>query len=310
MRHLEVDAAAASRWPLVKMMHGYFGTCISGHKAFGFPHVEPCSRRCGLACLALYAPRKCGTLRPEALLSQYTWTRRQQHLLPLYRALVVASEHMRHEYTAHGVEADRVHAIPLFTPPTLERRERATSRPQASIDVLFLGRMTPLKGADVLLDACAVAARHLGRTIHLVLAGEGPLRSALDRGRPGVSVDLPGWVDARRRSELLGAALIAAVPSRWPEPFGLVGLEAFAAGVPAVAFDVGGIATWLQDGINGRLADPSGGAAAFGAALAAILSDPAERERLARGARDTASRFDVDRHTQALEHVLESARTR
>ena len=62
MRRLDVDARAAAAWPTFKMMHGYFGTCVSGHKAFAFPDVAGCTRICGAGCLAYYLPRRCGQL--------------------------------------------------------------------------------------------------------------------------------------------------------------------------------------------------------------------------------------------------------
>jgi glycosyltransferase involved in cell wall biosynthesis len=117
----------------------------------------------------------------------------------------------------------------------------------------------------------------------------------------------PGWVDPSARERLLRRASVVAIPSRWPEPFGLVGLEAAAAGVPVVAFDVGGISSWLSDGVNGLLVAPGGGASAFGASLARVLSDDSLRERLARGAIAAAKQFSRDAHLQALEVVLRGA---
>ena len=84
-------------------MHGYFGTCIGGQKRFGFPVAQPCDRRFGVACLALYAPRHCGELAPGAFISHYGWARDQHALLPRYRRIVVASEHMKREFVRNGV---------------------------------------------------------------------------------------------------------------------------------------------------------------------------------------------------------------
>jgi len=97
------------------------------------------------------------------------------------------------------------------------------------------------------------------------------------------------------------------VPSRWAEPFGLVGLEAGVFGTPAVAFDVGGISDWLTDGKNGRLISPSLGAAGLGSAIAEILASPELCRQLGAGARDASSRFSVDHHLRLLMPVLEHA---
>jgi glycosyltransferase involved in cell wall biosynthesis len=290
------------------MMHGYFGACVSGQKAFSFPSIVACTRRCDAGCLAYYLPRRCGQRRPDLMLAQYAWAIRQQKLFPRYARIVVASDHMRREYLRYGIEGDRVHAIPLFAV------DGASPSPAApSIDVLFLGRMTPLKGAAVLIRAAAVAAAMVGRPLTVVLAGEGQSRAALDRlasqfeAKRLLAVECPGWVDGDARSALLARATLIAVPSLWPEPFGLVGLEAAQHGVPAVAFDVGGIREWLEDGVNGRLVEPSGGAAAFGGAIAALVRDGALRGCLAAGARAAASRLSADAHATMLEHVLVAA---
>jgi glycosyltransferase involved in cell wall biosynthesis len=304
MRDLDVDEALLDAGPVVKMMHGYFGTCVSGQKACLAPAPVPCSRRCGPACLIHYAPRRCGRLRPAEMLANYRWAARQRALFPRYRSLVVASRHMRDEYVAHGVGADRVHAIPLFA-----STPAAPPAADLSTDVLFLGRMTDLKGPSLLLDAAARASNAIGRRVSVVMAGEGPLRSALSdrvRAMPTVDARFPGWVDAPARAALFSRSRMLAVPSVWPEPFGLVGLEAAASGVPAIAFDVGGIREWLTDDVNGRLV-AAGDTGARADAMAALLRNPVERTRLSEGARAAAARLSPEAHLSRLEAVLERA---
>lgn len=304
MRDLEIDEALLREGPVVKMMHGYFGTCVSGQKAFLAPAPAACARICGPACLLHYAPRRCGRLRPLEVVSNYRWAARQRSLFSRYRSMVVASAHMREEYLAHGVAPDRVQTIPLFA----AEPARYTAA-GALVDVLFLGRMTDLKGPSLLLSAVRAASSALGRRISVVMAGEGPLRDALRASAStlaGVDVSFPGWVDARVRNELFERTALLAVPSVWPEPFGLVGLEAAAFAIPAVAFDVGGIREWLDEGVNGRLIG-AGDTAAMGAAIAALLKDPVERARLGAGARAASRRLSAEAHLSRLEAVLNRA---
>ena len=92
------------------------------------------------------------------------------------------------------------------------------------------------------------------------MAGDGPQRDAWRRLSPIAWRRRrdDGWVDEATAPAVYSAgAAIAVVPSLWPEPFGLVGLDAAALGRPAVAFDVGGIGEWLEEGRNGRLVEPA-----------------------------------------------------
>ncbi len=306
MRPLEVDERLTASWRTFKMMHGYFGSCVSGQKAFTFPSIVTCVRRCDAGCLAYYLPRRCGQLRLDLMVSQYRWAMRQQRLFSRYAGILVASDHMRREYLRYDVAADRVHTIPLFA-ATDDVTSVAGGRP---IDVLFIGRMTTLKGPDVLVRAAANASSVLGRPLHVVIAGDGQVRTEVEELARGfeaagmLSVEMPGWIDAGTRASLFGRAALVAVPSLWPEPFGLSGLEAAQHGVPAVAFDVGGVREWLADGVNGRLVDPARGAGGFGAGIAALLGDHGLRSRLSAGARRMAVTLSADAHIAALERVL------
>jgi glycosyltransferase involved in cell wall biosynthesis len=307
MRTLAIDAHLTQEWPVVKMMHGHFGTCVSGQKAFAFPALVACTRTFGPGCLAHYLPRRCGQASPFVMMRQYRWGSGQRFLFDRYRAVVVASRFMRAEYLRAGIASDKVHAIPLFAPPHSAAGASAGAPPE--IDVVFLGRMTPLKGPAVLIDAASHASARLGRRVSVVFGGEGPERNRLTAlaASRGVDARFPGWVDPAGRDRLLRQAALLAVPSQWPEPFGLVGLEAGVFGTPAVAFDAGGIAEWLTDGENGRLIAPALGAEGLGDAIAGVLGNPGLRRGLAAGARAAAARFSLEAHLRALTIVLEQA---
>jgi glycosyltransferase involved in cell wall biosynthesis len=304
MRHLDIEAAIVAAWPTVKMMHAYAGACLSGHKAFAFPALQACARRCDAGCLVHFLPRRCGRLRPDVMMAQYNWARRQQALFPSYKAMVVASDHMRDEFDRYDGLAGRVTTIPLFTGGP------ATITSPRTLDVVFLGRLTPLKGADLLLDALVEAGAIVGRQMRALIAGEGPGRAALAskaaalRTDGRVLADVPGWIDSAQRDAALARASLLALPSRWPEPFGLVGLEAARFGVPTVAFDTGGIRTWLADGVNGLLVPPASGAAGFGRAIASLLGDPARIAALSTGATAAAARWSSAAHVESLTRVL------
>jgi glycosyltransferase involved in cell wall biosynthesis len=304
MTLLAVEERALDEWPVVKFMHGYSGTCISALKTHAFPAFTACGRTLGPACLALYGPRHCGALTPRALAGGYRWARAQQRLFDRYETVVVASGHMVDEYAKHGVPRDRIALVPLF-PSTMPRDDAGV----AGTSVLFLGRMTALKGGDLLVRAVSRAARKATTPISLVMAGDGPQRQAWEQlaARERVNASFPGWLDNSQRADALSHAAVLAVPSVWPEPFGLVGLEAAAMGVPAVAFDTGGIRQWLRHGVGGMLVPPSSGSEGLAAGLLEVLEDPALRARLSRGALAAAREMSIQAHVSTLEQVLAAA---
>ena len=347
MNLLDVDRALVGRWDVVKFMHGYFGTCIGAQKRHGFPVAAPCSRRFGPACLALYGPRHCGELRVGAFVRHYRWAREQHNLLGRYRAIVVASEHMKREFGWNGVPLSQIHVNPLFPthdwrpsgrrgrgaapgrgptgPPAAEtavghslsdRTAEAAAETDRAADgfaVAFMGRMTALKGGDLLVRAMADAGARLGRTLTLVTIGDGPQRAAWERlaAECGVPCEGFGWLTGDARWTALARASVLAVPSTWPEPFGLVGLEAAALGIPAIAFDVGGVREWLRPGSSGYLVpgDPPR-ASAFADALVRAASRPDDLAAMGRGASAVAREMSLDRHLDRLETLLGDGATR
>jgi D-inositol-3-phosphate glycosyltransferase len=194
-----------------------------------------------------------------------------------------------------------------FTPGDRRRARERIGVPADAVVLLFVGRIQPLKGPDLLLQA---AAR--------MLADDPGLRARLQVlvvGAPSGS----GLAEPRRLHELAGtlgitdvvrflppqlperlaehyrAADVAVVPSH-SESFGLVALEAQACGTPVVAAAVGGLLTAVDDGVSGLLvADRHPGD--YAAALRRVL---AGRELLAAGARRHAARFSWDRTVDSL----------
>jgi glycosyltransferase involved in cell wall biosynthesis len=300
---LSLEQALLDSFPVVKFMHGYFGTCVGGQKMHAFPAPVPCERRFGPACLALYLPRHCCRWDPTTLVTYWRWTSAQHQLLASYRAIVVASRHMRVEFERNGVEPDRIVVNPLFS--TI-RPARVASPAPAQPTVMFLGRMTSLKGGDLLIAAVDVAQRRLGRPIQLVMAGDGPRRHEWEAlaARSSVATTFTGWLSGEARTEWLARASVAALPSTWPEPFGLVGLEAGSAGVPTVAFDVGGVSEWLRHDVNGVAVPGRPSAAAFGEALASILGDERRLAALRAGARRLVDEMPLSGHLDRLEAVF------
>jgi glycosyltransferase involved in cell wall biosynthesis len=305
----DLETTLVEDLPSVLFAHGYYGTCATGTKRFAFPALRPCARAFGAACLVMHYPRRCGGLDPAAMLAEYARQGRRHALLRRYRAVFTASAHMRAEMLRHGVEPARAHALPM--PACAVAADPAPPEPRAATGrVALLGRLTREKGGHLLIPALARARAALGRALSLVVAGEGPARSELAAMAQahGVPATFTGWLGGEALARELRSADLLAVPSVWPEPFGLVGVEAGGIGVPAVGFAVGGIPEWLKPGETGELApaDPPA-APALADAIVRALTDPGHHQRLREGAWRHALRHTVGRHLEALEPALSAA---
>lgn len=152
---------------------------------------------------------------------------------------------------------------------------QASPSPRRDVDVLFAGNLIPRKGVDVLLRALPdVRNRH--PSLRVVIAGDGTERGSLETLSASLGLtDTVSFVGQQRREEigrLFQRARVVVVPSR-AEPFGLVVVEAMAAGAHVVASDVGGIPE-IAAATGGVLLVAPDDPAALARALVTALDDP------------------------------------
>jgi glycosyltransferase involved in cell wall biosynthesis len=306
--------------PGVYFAHNYYGTCISGLKTFKLPVIEPCDRKFGWQCLALYFPRHCGGRSPFTMAKLFLEQTSRLETLRQYDAIVTHSSHMRDEYIKHGIPEHRIHHFAyevsknegrFADEQTIQIVNRADSN---GFKLLFVGRMDRLKGGEVLLESLPLAERELNKPLHLTFAGDGPDRRRwgkiavrVTRKCPNIRIQFTGWLGGSQLSSLMTQSDLLVVPSVWPEPFGKVGPEAGLHGLPAAAFAVGGIPDWLAHGVNGFLAEATPPTAkSFARAICSCLSDRETHARLRRGAQLAAQQFQLKRHLTALLDIFEA----
>lgn len=174
--------------------------------------------------------------------------------------------------------------------------------PERTVTVLFVGRLSPDKGVDTLVEALDIALRE-EPGLRARIAGDGPLAGAVRRAlAPHVAAE---------RVTLLGHVPWEAMPAEYrsadlllfPSPTetqGLAALEAMAAGLPVVAARAGALPEVVRDGVSGITAAP-GDAGALARAVLLLARDPALRRRLGAGARAVAGEHEAGR---VLEQVL------
>jgi glycosyltransferase involved in cell wall biosynthesis len=140
--------------------------------------------------------------------------------------------------------------------------------------VLFIGRFSPEKGADLAIEAAQAAGRRILLAGKLNEPAEQEYFDEAIRPRLGGSASYVGEVDAAGKRELYAKAACLLFPVRWPEPFGMVMIEAMACGTPVVALRAGSVPEIAVDGVTGIIcAEPAELPAAIGAAAGLRAAD-------------------------------------
>jgi D-inositol-3-phosphate glycosyltransferase len=218
--------------------------------------------------------------------------------------------------------------LTVFQPGGPDAQAAARRRlgvPQDAVVLLFVGRVQPLKGPDVVLKAAARLLEidpELGRTLQVVLVG-GPSgrqeRADPERMRElaahlGIShvVRFEPPCPQRELADWYRAATIMLTPSH-SESFGLVALEAQACGTPVIAASVGGLRTVVRDGDSGVLVDTHD-AGDWARAIRRLVRTPGRLQVLSGGARRHASAFGwsatVDRLARVYTGAMDEAAAR
>jgi glycosyltransferase involved in cell wall biosynthesis len=234
--------------------------------------------------------------------------------------LVCIGRDLEREALGTGMSRDRVHYLPpgvdlkRFRPPAPGERTQLRSEIGWPLDktiVLFVGRLSAEKGAMDLIEAWRAADR---RDAVLVLVGPDMPGHRWDVGASGRAYVAEHRLGDRVRFEgptsdtapFYRAADVFVQPSHF-EAFGSSAVEAMASGLPIVSSGVGGLGDFLVGGENALLHDPRS-PQSLARALTQMLNDSPLRERLAKGAVETAQRFELhgllNRFAQLIESTL------
>lgn len=206
--------------------------------------------------------------------------------------------------------------VPQVLPPVTDLSaffalsKRTTHRPT----VLFIGRLEPRKGVQVLLDSVSLLASGeidlpLAVRPRFVIAGHGDLIDQVEAVRARLG---PEWIEIvpspsrEGQLQLLAEATLAVSPALYGESFGIVLAEALASGTPIVAADNAGYRTVLT-GRGASLLVPAGDAATLARRISELLADPAERSRLSVWGRHHARQYDVGERIADFEKFYQRA---
>ena len=283
----------------VRMVHDHDLCCPRRHKYYAWNGCI-CRHKADWRCYLdlAFVARSAGPAKIAfvSIGEKMTEMRRNQQLA----LLLVGSAAMREELIQNDFPPDRVEILP----PVVRMPLRAMAPIPAENRILYVGQLIRGKGVDLLLKALP----HVRCDYELTIVGVGNARASLEafcaKLGLGGKVRFEGWVNPQDLGDYYARAKLVAVPSRWPEPFGMIGLEAMHYGRPVVAFRVGGIPDWLEHGITGLMA-PEQDVRAFGAALEQLLSDPQLCSQLGRQAQERVrTKFRFENYLDRLEEFM------
>jgi D-inositol-3-phosphate glycosyltransferase len=217
----------------------------------------------------------------------------EQQLLDLYNA-----DANKIAVIPPGVDLARFHAIPKL------EAKKTVGIPCGNKNIIFAGRIEPLKGIDTLLQAMSILQKEYPEAVKetcVAIIGGDPWADTLDaemarlqelRTQLGIH-DLVTFLGAKDQDILpnyYAAAEMVVMPSHY-ESFGMVALEAMAMGTPVIASEVGGLAYLVQPGVTGFHV-PSRHPEALAAAMLELLTDDEVRQQLGKQAREYAQQYD------------------
>jgi len=292
-----------SRLPAVSYVHGPYIVC-PGNALYLRRSGQVCGCTAGPLCLVNAQIEGCVFGR-----NLIRHVRRLRQVRALIDAtsqvnVLVGSQFMRDRLLANGLRAEKVSLLAplLFCGSALDYVPALDPRA-----ILYAGRVTLEKGLRRLIQALAPVRNDW----QLFVAGDGPDRDACERLAEQLDVrervHFAGWMASAEMKVLYQRCAFVVVPSLWPEPYGRVGPEAFFHGRPAVAYAVGGIPDWLEDGETGYLATP-GDVGSLRRVIVRLIEDPDKCEHMGRTAQKlTSMRWSAKTHVERLLASFRSA---
>ena len=168
-------------------------------------------------------------------------------LVPLYRrfrdvAVVSISESQREPLPWLNWQATVYHGLPV---------ESLEFRPTPGKYLAFLGRISPEKGLDVAIAIARRAGVELKIAAKIDRVDQAYFDTVIKPLLDGPGVEFVGEIGHADKSEFLGGAMALLTPVQWPEPFGLVMIEAMACGTPVIGFPRGSVPEIVEDGVSG-----------------------------------------------------------
>jgi glycosyltransferase involved in cell wall biosynthesis len=287
-------------FPKVRFIHDYKLFCLREHKYKPLT-LETCDQTIGWGCYPCLGFINKADEFPGIRISRLGSFRAAIAVDQQMDMTVANSNHMLNHLIAHGYDAQKARRLYPYS----IRPEPPDRKTQEDDLLLFAGQLHTGKGLDVLLNAVARAKT----PVRLAVVGRGPQEEQFKERAASLGIGDRVYFEGWRPSEEIRAyylrAFCVVVPSRFPEPFCMIGTEAMSHARPVIGTDVGAVSEWLEDGVTGTLVPPNN-PDAMAAAIDGMMNDPERAKSMGETGRERyLERFVPEHHIDALLKLFE-----
>jgi glycosyltransferase involved in cell wall biosynthesis len=290
--------------PAILTLHNHSIYCVSGTKYLPNGN-KVCDRIINpMGCTWGNLIDGCGTRRPHKIAYNWYYTYHALERLKQLKIPVIAnSDYVRQEIINCGLAPERVVTLRCSVKPPQFPTAPLTPEIHQHQRLLFVGRIVPDKGVEWLIKALA----HTHPGIHLDIAGDGWSKPSMETlaDQMGLSdrITWHGWCNSEKLESLYQQCFSVVFPSLWPEPAGLVTLEAYSHYRPIIASAVGGIPEHVKDGKTGILVSPNNIKQLAAAINELAINYPQSRMMGEMGNAWYQEEFTIDIHIQKLAKI-------
>jgi glycosyltransferase involved in cell wall biosynthesis len=294
--------------PAIYTLHNHKPYCPSGTKYLKASQ-SCCDREMSpLACTWGHLVDNCGSRRPQNIFQNLQESRWQLDTLKKLKVCVVTnSDYVRRQLVGNGLPLEQTLtlrygiAIPKADAQPLSREIHKHQR------ILFVGRIVPDKGLSWLLKALKLS----NPRIQLDIAGEGwaqpQMQKLVEQLRLSDRITWHGWCSGQKLDALYHQCFCVIFPSVWPEPAGLITLEAYAHYRPVIASAVGGIPEHLRHGETGILV-PANDIKQLSSAINELSTNYQKSRQIGeQGHAWFLEEFTLEVHVERLQKIYEKA---
>lgn len=279
--------------PIIQTVHDFFHCCNTLLRML--PETN-CDRPLGMGCFER------GCISPKSIRELWRFKTKytNREAMKKFNNLLVTTQYMKKMLVSNGFREEKVTVLPLFV-------EDWGLRAKYSGNVItYCGRLAKEKGVLHFIQML----RLIDADFTAVIIGDGPQKEECENLAQitGLTdkIKFTGFLNREELRDYFSQSAVVVIPSLWPEPFCLVGIEAMSFSKPVVAYDVGGIPSWLKDNYNGYLLH-RGDINGLAQAVATILKNRGLSQGLGENARLLfEEKFRAQTHFESLFSIYES----